>query len=125
MVPRRQVCPKRHCLVVLLLWHTHGFSFLFSVIMVLVEGAEGRGTGTGPFFLIFLWKWKSGSSVALPPSVAFSPQWPGAFYLPSGIVCWALLQLSSLSFPFPLLLLLLLSRFSRVQLCATPETAAT
>ena len=25
---------------------------------------------------------------------------------------------------FPLLLLLLLSRFSRVQLCATPETAA-
>ena len=78
MVPRRQVCPKRHCLVVLLLWHTHGFSFLFSVMMVLVEGAEGRGTGTGPFFLIFLWKWKSGSSVALPPSVAFSPQWPSA-----------------------------------------------
>ena len=102
MVPRRQVCPKRHCLVVLLLWHTHGFSFLFSVIMVLVEGAEGRGTGTGPFFLIFLWKWKSGSSVAVLPSAAFSPQRPSAFSLPSGGACWASLQHPSLSFPFPL-----------------------
>ena len=36
-------------MVVLLLWHTHGFSFLFSVIMVLVEGAGGGGTGMGLF----------------------------------------------------------------------------
>ena len=68
-------------------------------MMVLVEGAEGRGTGTGPFFLIFLWKWKSGSSVAVLPSVAFSPQWPSAFCLLSGVVCWASLWLPSLSFP--------------------------
>ena len=67
--------------------------------MVLVEGAAVRGTDMGLFILIFLWKWESGSSVALPPSVAFSPQQPSAFCLLSGIVCWASLWLPSLSFP--------------------------
>ena len=94
MVPRHQVYPKRHCLVVLLLWHTHGFSFLFSVMMVLVEGAAVRGTGMGLFILIFLWKWESESSVVLPPSMALSPQWPSAFCL----ALWVGLCFSFLSF---------------------------
>jgi len=68
-------------------------------MMVLVEVSGGGGIGMGPSFLIFLWKWESGSSVALPPSVAFSPQWPSAFCLLSGVVCWASLWLPSLSFP--------------------------
>lgn len=42
LVSRRQVCPERHRLVVWLLWHTHGFSFLFSVMMVLVVWSGGR-----------------------------------------------------------------------------------
>ena len=102
MFLRHHVCPKRHCLFVLLLWHTRGFSFLFSVMMVLVEGAGVGGTGVGPFILIFLCKWESGSSVALPPSVALSPQWPSAFCIPTGIVGWDSLRLSFLSFPFAL-----------------------
>ena len=46
---------------------------------------------------IFLWEWLSGSFVALPPSVASSPQWPSAFCLPSGI---AGLGFALASFPF-------------------------
>ena len=100
MFPRHHVCPKRHRLFVLLLWHIHGFSFLFSVMMVLVEGEAVWGTGMGLFILIFLWKWESGSSVALPPSVALSPHWPSVFCLPSGIPGWDSLRISFLSFPF-------------------------
>lgn len=103
LVSRRQVCPERHRLVVWLAWHTHGFSFLFSVMMLLVVWpGGGRGTGMGPYFLILPWKWTSGSSVALPTSVAFCPKWPRAFCLPSGVACWASLRLPSLSFPLAL-----------------------
>ena len=107
-------CAQRgHCSFVLLLWHTYGFSVLFSGKMVQCRG-RGAGCGVrdvGPggvregvlcwdealYPHIFLWEWLSGSFVALPPSVASSPQWPSAFCLPSGI---AGLGFALASFPF-------------------------
>ena len=103
VVPRRRVRPKRHCFVVLLPWHTHGFYFLFSGIMVLVEGVRGGRTGVGLFFLICLWKWKSGSSVALQRLSLHSSLGSSVSirHCMSGFAR-ASLRLPSLSFPFPL-----------------------
>ena len=67
----------------------------FSVKIVLLEGAGGGEAGIGPFILIFLWKWESGSSVALPPSVALHNG-----LVPSAWHCR--LAFTSASFPFQL-----------------------
>ena len=104
-VPKGGIVHSSYC------FGTHMAFLFFSGKMVLCQWAGCGVWDVGPggvregvlcwdealYPHIFLWEWLSGSFVALPPSVASSPQWPSAFCLPSGI---AGLGFALASFPF-------------------------
>ena len=89
--------------------------------------SPGKNTGVGCHFLLQCMQVKSESEVAQSCRLLATP-WTAAYQAPPSMgfsrqEYWSGVPLPSL-INWMLLLLLLLSRFSRVQLCATPQMSA-